>query len=229
MVPAVAVVVPAVAVVVVDLPRASNGEAVPEKKPEKDKRKESLVMRDTFKVEARRWFVVGGLLLLMSITSLGYAQPASLTEPEKDWLTYMREEEKLARDVYIVMHELWGSTIFANIAASEQRHMDAVKSLLDKYGLRDPASGSIIGKFTDTFLQALYDDLKEQGSVSLVEALKVGVFIEKTDIHDLHAASALTTRRHIKKVYSNLLQGSYSHLDAFCSDLERLGVTNACE
>jgi hypothetical protein len=184
-------------------------------------------MRDTLKVDARRWFVAGGLLLLMSITSLGYVQAAGLTAAEKYWLTYMREEEKLARDVYLAMHAKWGAAIFANIAASEQRHMDAVKSLLDKYNLPDPASDDTPGVFTDTF-QALYDNLEAQGSVSLVEALKVGVFIEETDIDDLETGIASTTRRDIKKVYSNLLQGSYNHLDAFCSDLEKRGVT-PCE
>jgi hypothetical protein len=187
-------------------------------------------MRDALKVDARRWFVVGGLLLLISIISVGYVHAAglSLTAAEKYWLTYMREEEKLARDVYLAMYEKWGAAIFANIAASEQRHMDAVKSLLDKYGLTDPVSYDTPGEFTDTFL-ALYKELKAQGSLSLEDALKVGVFIEETDIDDLEKGIASTTRRDIKKVYSNLLQGSYNHLDAFCSDLARLGVTDeAC-
>ena len=60
-----------------------------------------------------------------------------------------------------------------------------------------------------------------------VMELKVGMFIEETDIADLEAWIASTTYRYIKKVYSNLLGGSYNHLDAFCSNLEKLGVT--CE
>ena len=181
-------------------------------------------MRDTLKVDARRWFVAGGLLLLMSITSLGYVQAAGLTAAEKYWLTYMREEEKLARDVYLAMHAKWGAAIFANIAASEQRHMDAVKSLLDKYSLPDPASDDTPGVFTDTF-QALYNNLEAQGSVSLVEALKVGVFIEETDIADLNEGLASAKHKDIKTVYSNLLQGSLNHLKAFVSELASNGVT----
>ena len=96
-------------------------------------------MRDTFKGKAKRWFVVGGLLLLMSITSVGYVQAAAvLSEDEEYWLTYIREEEKLARDVYLFLHDMYGSLIFDNISVSEQRHMDAIKTLLDRYGITDP-------------------------------------------------------------------------------------------
>ena len=62
-------------------------------------------MQDRFKGKAGRWFVVFGLLLVMSITSVGYVQAAGLTDEEIDWLTYMREEEKLARDVYLYLYE----------------------------------------------------------------------------------------------------------------------------
>jgi len=65
-------------------------------------------MKDRFKGKAKRWFVVGGLLLLMSITSVGYVQAAAvLSEDEIESLTYIREEEKLARDVYIYLYDMW--------------------------------------------------------------------------------------------------------------------------
>lgn len=49
----------------------------------------------------------------------------------------MREEEKLARDVYLTFGEKWGLTLFTNIAKSEQTHTDAVKTLLDRYEIKD--------------------------------------------------------------------------------------------
>src|SRR4030042_6160303 len=101
--------------------------------------KRSLFMRAIFKEKAKTWFVVGGLLLVMSITSVGYVQAAVLTDEEIYWLTYMREEEKLARDVYIYLFDMYGSRIFGNISVSEQRHMDALKTLIDKYDIDDPA------------------------------------------------------------------------------------------
>jgi hypothetical protein len=178
-------------------------------------------MKDRCKVKARGWFVIGGLLLLMSITSVGYVQAAGLSEAEKYWLTYMREEEKLARDVYLFLYDTWHSRIFKNISGSEQRHMDAIKTLLDRYGIPDPAAEKGRGEFTNPELQALYNELIQDGSVSLVDALEVGVFIEETDIEDLNAGIASTTHKDIKTVYSNLLQGSLNHLKAFNSNLAR--------
>ncbi|MCU0629493.1 MAG: DUF2202 domain-containing protein [Methanoregulaceae archaeon] len=151
----------------------------------------------------------------------GTGQAATLTEDEKYWLTYMREEEKLARDAYLSLGSKWDIPIFSNIAQSEQTHMDAVKTLLDHYGLPDPAAGKAQGEFTDPVLQKLYDDLIAQGSVSTVEALKVGILIEETDISDLNKAIAATTHNDIKTVYNNLLQGSMNHLNAFESNLAR--------
>jgi len=185
-------------------------------------------MKDTFKGKTKRWFVVGGLLLLMSITSVGYVQAAALlSEAEINSLTYMREEEKLARDVYLYLHDKWGSRIFDNISASEQTHMDAIKTLLDKYGIPDPVTSNEVGKFTNGSLGDLYEILAGAGSVSLVDALKVGVFIEITDITDLTEGIAATSRKDIKNVYTNLRKGSQNHWDAFCSNLVKRG--EVCE
>jgi len=180
-------------------------------------------MKNRFKGKKRQWLVVYGLLLSISITSVGFVQAASLSNDETSWLTYMREEEKLARDVYITLYEKWGKSIFTNIAVSEQRHMDAIKNLLMKYGVPDPVTDDTVGVFTDKF-KNLYETLISKGSESLVQALKVGVFIEETDIHDLEQAITSTTHRDINKVYTNLMNGSYNHLAAFCSQLENRGV-----
>jgi hypothetical protein len=145
----------------------------------------------------------------------------ALTDEEIQWLTYMREEEKLARDVYLSLYDKWNMRIFGTIAASEQKHTDAVNTLLVGYGIPDPAAGNARGEFTNPALQDLYDQMIQQGSVSKVEALKVGVFIEETDIDDLNAAIATATHKDIKTVYSNLLKGSLNHLDAFESQLAK--------
>jgi hypothetical protein len=159
------------------------------------------------------WLFGGSRLLA------GTGQAAALTDDEKYWLTYMREEEKLARDVYLSLGSTWNIPIFSNIAQSEQVHMDSVKTLLDRYGLSDPAAGKAQGEFTDPVLQKLHDDLIAQGSLSGAEALRVGVFIEETDISDLNKAIAATTHNDIRTVYNNLLQGSMNHLSAFESIL----------
>ena len=183
-------------------------------------------MQDKFKNKAIRWVVVGGLLLVMSLTSIGFAAAATnLSDAEKYWLTYIREEEKLARDVYLFLYDTWKLTIFANISKSEQTHMDAIKTLLDRYELQDPAAGKGRGEFTNPDLQDLYDKLTWDGKASVVNALKVGVFIEETDIDDLKNGVASTKRKDIITVYNNLLQGSLNHLKAFVSNLAKFGVT----
>ena len=102
--------------------------------------------------------------------------------------------------------------------------MDAIKTLLDRYGITDPAAGKGVGEFTNLEIKILYDALIDRGDDSLVEALRVGVDIEDMDIDDLEEALLSAKHRDIKKVYTNLMNGSYNHLDAFCSNLAKFGV-----
>jgi len=115
---------------------------------------------------------------------------ASLSEKEKEALLFMREEEKLARDVYSELATVWDLGVFWNIAESEQQHMDAVLDLLEKYGIEDPALTP--GEFYNKDLQGLYNDLMAKGGLSLIEALEVGVIIEVTDIEDIENYLKLT-------------------------------------
>lgn len=142
-----------------------------------------------------------------------------LTAAEIEGLTYMREEEKLARDAYLTLYDKWHTPIFARIANSEVMHMSKVKDLLDRYGLPDPAAGKPVGVFTSPVLQQLYDDLMAQGSLSPTEALRAGVAIEQVDIRDLQHYLALTNKADITNVYTALMNGSYHHLSAFNSQL----------
>lgn len=145
----------------------------------------------------------------------------TLTEDEVAGLLFMREEEKLAHDVYLAQYELWGQLIFKNIAASEQIHTDTVKFLLDKYEIPDPADVSPLGQFNDHDLQALYDQLVEMGSASLADALTAGTAVEEIDILDLEKYLSQTESVDLIQVYENLLAGSKNHLRSFVSSLER--------
>ncbi|MEN8806952.1 MAG: DUF2202 domain-containing protein [Desulfobacterales bacterium] len=144
---------------------------------------------------------------------------ASLSEKEKEALLFVREEEKLARDVYLALGEKWELAVFSNIAESEQQHMDKVLYLLGKYGLQDPAENKQIGEFTNQDLQTLYNELLAQGIQSVTEALRAGVIIEETDIADLEDHLELTDNNDIIQVFTNLLNGSENHLAAFNSHL----------
>jgi hypothetical protein len=150
---------------------------------------------------------------------------SSLTDEEIAGLMWMREEEQLAHDVYVVLGDLWDLRIFDNISGAETAHIDAVSGLLDLYGLDDPAAGNDLGTFTDPTLQRLYDQLVADGSRSPEAALEVGAFIEELDLVDLAARSAATDTPEISAVYANLEQGSRNHLRAFFSQLESRGVT----
>jgi hypothetical protein len=150
---------------------------------------------------------------------------SSLTDEEIAGLMWMREEEQLAHDVYVVLGDLWDLRIFDNISGAETAHIDAVSGLLDLYGLDDLAAGNDLGTFTDPELQRLYDQLVADGSRSLEAALEVGAFIEELDLVDLAARSAATDTPEISEVYANLEQGSRNHLRAFFSQLESRGVT----
>ena len=135
-----------------------------------------------------------------------------MTAAESATLTFMREEEKLARDVYLFLFDVWGKRVFSNIAASEQNHMDALKRMLDKYGLPDPILGE--GVFRDPELQELYDLLVFLGIGSLEDALLVGALIEEVDIEDLELALIESSRDDLDRVYGNLMAGSVNHLRA---------------
>jgi len=150
----------------------------------------------------------------------------ALTSTETSDLQYMREEEKLARDVYLTMHAQWGdqSTVFSNIAASEESHTSTVNYLLEKFNVDDPVINDTIGVFTNQELQALYNELVEKGSQSFIDALYVGALIEEKDMHDILAAIEETDERAIILAYSNLLDGSKSHLRAFVNVIEQQGL-----
>ncbi len=137
-----------------------------------------------------------------------------LRQAEIEGLQFMREEEKLAGDVYRYLYAQWGSPIFSNIAASEDMHTQSVLALLDAYGIADPSQAEA-GQFSNPDLQALYDQLTARGSQSLQDAYLVGGAIEEIDILDLQARIAETDRADIIRVYENLIAGSENHLRAF--------------
>ena len=143
-------------------------------------------------------------------------------EEEKEML-YMIEEEKMARDFYITMYDKWGLRPFGNIKEAEQRHMDAIESLLNKYGIANPVSGLKTGEFRNEKIKNLYLSLLEQGNKSALDALKAAAEIEEIDIDDLMKAVKNTDNKDITVVYNNLLRGSENHLRAFSRNISRRG------
>lgn len=153
------------------------------------------------------------LLLFPSGTQISTGSD-KLSESEKEGILLMREEEKLAHDIYLSFSEQWNIPIFNNIGNSETRHFEAVGFLLNEFGLNDPAFKKA-GKFRNREIAQLYDSLTQSGNQSLVNALKAGALFEELDIEDLQRLITETDNETIISVYENLLRASGNHLRAF--------------
>jgi hypothetical protein len=151
-------------------------------------------------------------------------ETSALTDSELASLLKMKEEEKLARDVYAVLAKKWGSQVFTNISAAENNHLNAIVLLLTNYGSTETSIGEA-GVFADAAVQTLYNDLVTKASVSVAEAYKTGALIEEMDIKDLTMALSGTTNENVVLVFDNLMKGSRNHLRAFNLQLTNLGLT----
>jgi hypothetical protein len=149
----------------------------------------------------------------------------ALSSTESKAILFMREEEKLARDFYTEMNLKWNARIFYNISKAEQRHMDAMLCLINKYGLTDPVGDHATGEFQDAGLQQLYDALMAEGEQSYELALKAGAKIEDVDINDLMTAVNDIDNQDMLAVFEELTKGSRNHLRAFVANLKTLEVT----
>lgn len=132
----------------------------------------------------------------------------------------MREEEKLARNVYLTLSTRWGLSIFQNTSQSDQTHTNVVKELIESYNLTDPALNTV-KVFANPDPQTLYNTLIDRGNQSLSDALQVGAAIGHIDILDLEKYLCQTDNTDIQQVFTNLKHGSYNHLSAFPATLYR--------
>ncbi|NOR56026.1 MAG: DUF2202 domain-containing protein [Sulfurovum sp.] len=151
---------------------------------------------------------------------------STLTEEQKDRLFFIYQEEKVARDVYIYLGELYpDESTFASIQLSEQRHMDAAQELCINYGIdvsMIDESESACGEFFVDYLQDLYDECINLGETELVEALKVGKLIEETDIGTLtESIESMDMPDDIIRTYEILREGSYNHLESYEAAIAR--------
>lgn len=171
---------------------------------------------------------------------------------EASHLTFMREEEKLARDVYLTFANMYpGQGVFANIATtSEQTHTDTMRDQLASYGLPDPNPAtnnlpSSIGVFTGDewgwYFTEKFLALTAAGAVGELEALYAGAFIEELDMHDIAdcpqvmvdagyndpCGLSYTDENGLINAYSSLIDGSENHLRSYVGQIEAfIGVGN---
>lgn len=165
-----------------------------------------------------RRLVAAGVGLAITVPgALALAAPASAAAPAdtQQMLEAMVAEEKLAHDVYVTLGDLYDARQFDRIAAAETRHAEAVRTVMDRYGVADPTAGDAVGEFDDAAVQALYDSFVARGSTSLAAAAQVGIDIEQLDIADLEKAIAGNPAADITAVLEALKAGSENHLAAF--------------
>ena len=164
---------------------------------------------------------------------------------EQTHLEFMREEEKLARDVYLTLSSLYpDSRVFGNIDDSEQRHTDIVKAKLLQYGVDDPNTNDNIGVYTGRqygwYFEEKYHVLVEMASISELDAMYVGAFIEELDMLDIaqcpkvivetdngidssdECGLVYTRKADIQEMYHSLLDGSDSHLRSYVRNIEAI-------
>ena len=166
----------------------------------------------------------GATLLSTSAYARGKKRNATpqLTEEQKDTLFYIYQEEKLARDTYIKLGEVYtNENTFASIQISEQRHIDSARELCTKYGVDiSHVNEDSVGEFELPILQEHYDTFMIEGDHSLLDALKVGEHIEVMDIDDLETA-AVGMPSDVANVFNQLKEGSLNHLEAFEAAIAR--------
>ncbi len=179
-----------------------------------------------------------------NVVSLDTNKVVDLDTNEQAHLVFMREEEKLARDVYLKLGEMYpNSRIFGKIDDSEQKHTTAVKDMIEKYGMEDPNTNDNVGAFTGKdygeYFTEKYNLLVERASISELEALYVGAFIEELDMQDINQCPKViveadngindvsecgkiyTDNKDVENLYSFLLDGSDSHLAAYVKNIEK--------
>lgn len=147
-----------------------------------------------------------------------------VTDSLETFLQYLREEEKLARDVYTKSFELYDYDVFNRISKSEQHHMDAIKMLLNRYDIEDPVGENPVGIFVNKDLSELYNTLIQRSADSLKAALLVGAEIEEIDILDILNSLDQFENEDVQLVLNHLLKGSYHHLNAYVRNLSINGI-----
>jgi len=180
-----------------------------------------------------------------NVTEALASEKYNLTQELKDSITYMYNEEKLAREIYLNINEKQPLNQLYNIATkSEIKHEKAVDDLAVKYDLnitlypdtQEPYDKKAIskygsGEFSVVAIQELYDMLYDKGIQSEKDALEVGCMVEVTDIVDLdkYMKQAKDSKAlDVVAIFDFLREGSYKHYWAFDKGLKKSGVNDGC-
>ena len=148
---------------------------------------------------------------------------ADLTADEIEFIYAVREDEKVARDLYFSFFGTFGLKPFENIGKAEDNHIKATEKLFDYYEIDYPAL-SENGKFENAIRQKLFDSLLLKGTPEL-EAFKVMAMLEESNIVEYGEVLKTIANPNIKIVIENLARASANHFKAAIRQITALGGT----
>lgn len=142
--------------------------------------------------------------------------PASgtLTASQRTELVAMAQDEKVTQDLYAQFYQTYHLRVFGNIAAAETNHLQAVRTLMARYGITDPTVGQPAGHFSTDAAQATYDRLLAQGKTSEQAALNVARGLEQGAIARYSTALNGLTAQDARQVVQHLQAAETRHLAA---------------
>lgn len=177
-------------------------------------------------------------LILVTVFTLAISSHATVagfdsrlqSVPVLDWYTawqvvWMYDQEKLARDLNLKFSQRWGERIFANIAESEQRHMDELAVMIVHYDLSALIETDEIGVFGDDRHSEAFSELSSRGEQSLLEALRATAYLEEWDIKELNGDIESIAEQPLLDTFSRVLAGASNHLRVFVAKMSGLGYT----
>ncbi len=170
---------------------------------------------------------------------------SNLTDAQKYTIAFMWNEEKMAKDLYLELNNIYPTQQLENIAIkSETMHQALVEDLVQRYDLNitnlvdykenyseEELRAFAPGEFGVQEIQDLYDALYAEGTLSQQAALETGCKVEVEDVNDLLNEISIaqeTDAQDLIAVWNVLLNGSYNHYWAFDKGLKNMGVTDGC-
>lgn len=151
---------------------------------------------------------------------LGVTAPLSADEIE--FLFAIREDEKVARDLYTSFSALYPASVqIAKIKTAEDSHIACIEAVLDYYEISYPAM-TATGVFEDAERQALYNDLVDK-SATLLETFGTMAVIEEETVLAYKSVQSEITNENISLVVANMIKASSNHLKAAVRQITALG------
>ena len=152
---------------------------------------------------------------------LTFVAAGTLTQQQRTQLAAMAMDEKLNHDLYAAFAKAYGLPVFGHLAAAEANHLQALRTLMQRYGIADPTAGKAAGVFGSATVQAAYNRLLAQGKTGELAALRVAQNLERQAIARYGSAISGLKAPAAERVYSQLRTAETRHLAAISNWIAR--------